>query len=1404
MKIILGLDLGTTSIGWALVNEAESETELSSIVKLGVRVNPLSADEKGNFLQGKALSTNGDRTMKRGARRNLQRFKHRRDALIEVLKQNKWVTNETILSETGNHSTFETYRLRAKAVSEEVTLEQLARILLMINKKRGYKSNRKVQSGDEGKLLDGMEMAKKMYEENLTPGEVMVNYIKQNKKIPEFYRSDYQTEFLEIWNFQKTKNELLTDSLYNEILNKGGKATFVILRDNWQLVGRPVKSKSRDKDTKLEKCKLRIQALSKELDLEDIAIVLQDINDNIASASGYLGNISDRSKVLYFGKQTVGQYLLDKINNRQSVKNNVFYRLDYSNEFDTIWEKQAKYHKELTSELKHEIRDIVIFYQRRLKSQKGQISFCELEQKKKVVLIDGKQKEQTIGARCIPRSSLLFQEFKIWQILNNVEVFGKGAKKKYKKNQEESILTPLDGRRRLLQDEMETLAQELQIKEKMTKSEVLKLLFENPAELDLNYESIEGNHTMYTIFKACLDIVEDSGHNLYLDKLAGKQKIEEMKKWMQAMGIQTDILDFDATRELDSQSSYQLWHLLYSFEGDNSNLGNRKLMDKLHTFYGIPLEYAPSIANITFKDDYGNLSAKAIRNILPHLKDGNTYDVSCLNAGYNHSKSSQTREQLDNKALVDKLEILPKNSLRNPVVEKILNQMVNVVNTIVSEYGRPDEIRIELARELKKNAKERESLTVAINKANNEHKEIRQILEKLAYIQNISRNDIIKYKLYKELEPNGFKTLYSNTPVRLEELFTKKFDIEHIIPQARLFDDSFSNKTIELRDINLEKGADTAADFILRKYGKDSLTDYITKIESLFEKDKTKRTKLQKLKMKCLDIPDGFVDRDIRDTQYIAKKAKAMLEQLVKTVLCTSGSVTDRLREDWQLVDVMKELNWDKYQQQGLTEVVKDKDGRDIRKIKNWTKRNDHRHHAMDALTVAFTRRAYIQYLNNLNARRLNESDSISNTEKEDYDNFAISTDDLKITTRDMKGIEKKYLVKDKKNKLRFNAPLPLDIFRQEAKKHMEALLVSVKAKNKVVTKNKNIVKIKKGTKIIEQLTPRGQLHKEKIYAKHLLAKVKIEKIGASFDTSKIQMVCNPTYRELLLRRLKENDNDPKKAFGGKNSLSKSPIFVDALKTKKVPESVKTKTFDIEYTIRTAIEPSLSIDKVIDEKIQKILQARLDNYGGDAKKAFVNLDENPIWLNKSKGIDIRKVRIKALNNAIPLHKYVDKSDVVHHIDFVNTGNNHHVAIYMDESGYLQEDIVTFYDAVQKANSKLPIVNKEFNLGLGWKFQFTMKQNEYFVFPNDKTGFDPNEIDLMDPDNYAIISPNLFRVQKFTNKDYVFRHHLETTVADELVQLKGITWDRIRTENNLKGIIKVRINHIGQIVSVGEE
>ena len=1356
MKKILGLDLGTTSIGWALVNEAENEGEKSSIIRLGVRVNPLTVDEQTNFEKGKPITTNADRTLKRSMRRNLQRYKLRRDNLIQLLKQSGWIDDSAILSENGNNTTFETYRLRAKAASEEITLEELARVLLMINKKRGYKSSRKAKSADEGQLVDGMEVARILFEEGITPGQYCFRLLCEKKyHLPDFYRSDLSTELDRIWAFQKPHHpEILTPDFRQQIARQGKQGTAKIFLGRFKIYTCDIKGNKQERLTALYR--LRNDALNRELSPEELATVVSEVNGAVNSSSGYLGDISDRSKELAFNNQTIGQYLMAKLdaNPNASLKNQPFYRKDYLDEFETIWQTQSLFHPELTEELKQQICSRVIFYQRPLKSQKWLVSNCEFENRK-----------------VCPKSSPLFQEFRTLQVLNNVMI-GIGKDKRF-----------------LSEEEREIILSELHYQEKMSAKDIVKLIApKSPKGTTLNYKEVEGNRTMSRLLRTAVDILELSGHELPdTAKMKASELAEAVRTVFGGLGYATDWMQFDCNQKgeaLDQEPLFRLWHLIYSYEGDNSNTGDEKLVEHLTKLLNMPKEYAKLFAAIHFEEDYGSLSAKALQKILPFLQAGHIYSEACAYAGYRHSATSLTREELDSRELKAHLEQLPKNSLRNPVVEKILNQMVNVVNGVIDEYGRPDEVRLEMARELKKSAAERDALSKAIANNTKEQELIKKKLQDDFGPEYGSRNDIIRYRLWQELAPNGYKALYSNKEISYEQIFSKDIDIEHIIPQSRLFDDSFSNKTLEFRDVNIEKGNATALDYVASKYGEEGIADYKRRVEYLAQNGMSS-AKAKKLLMTEADIPDDFIDRDLRDTQYIARKAQEMLRQIARDVTATTGSITDRLREDWQLVDVMKELNWTKYENLGLTEIKQGRDGQRIRHIEGWTKRNDHRHHAMDALTIAFTKHSYIQYLNHLNARH----DKLSDAE----------------------GIERKELSRDNDHHLRFNPPIvPLEQFRAEAKYHLEHILISIKAKNKVVTRNINKTRTKGKDHTVVQLTPRGQLHKETVCAQMQMPVNKVVSVGAKMTAETIAKVTNPTYRQALATRLAAFGGDAKKAFTGRNSMEKNPIWLDGFHRQAVPDKVTIQEFETIYTVRKPIDENIKLDKVVDEGIRRILQARLDEFGGDAKKAFSNLDDNPIWQNRERGICIKSVRYKQLNNAESLHSRRDKEgriildaqDKPQPADFIDTGSNHHVAIFQDADGNWQEHIVSFYEATARAVQHLPIVNKDYNKDQGWQFLFTMKQNEYFVFPNPATGFDPSEIDLLDERNYDRISPNLFRVQKLSSKYYVFRHHLETNV-DELKELKDTAWKRITAINNLKGILKVRVNHIGRIVQVGE-
>jgi len=1393
VKNILGLDLGVSSIGWAFVQQDDKNSENNKIIKLGVRVNPLTVDEQINFEKGKPITTNASRTLARSARRNLQRFKLRRANLIDVLKNGNILKEGDLLAEVGKNSTFQTQELRAKSAKEKIDLSDFIRVLLLINKKRGYKSSRKVKNEDEGQIVDGMVVAKKLYEENLTPGEYSYQLLMEGKKqLPDFYRSDLQSEFDKVWNFQKQFNpEIFGDELYKELQGKNKNATWKILEIPFSLVG--IKQIGTLQEKKIEKYFWRSSAVRKQLDFESLAIVLQEINSNLNNSSGYLGAISDRSKELYFNNQTVGEYLYQqlKANPHTKLKNQVFYRQDYLDEFEKIWETQSKYYKELTKELKEEVRDVVIFYQRKLKSQKGLISICEFENREIEITENGKTKKKTVGLKVAPKSSPLFQEFKIWQVLNNLQF----------QNLESKEIFPID------LEFKQSIFDEVNIKGRLSAKEVLDIMGYSGKEWKPNFKDIEGNNTNENFYTAFLKIIASEEKEfpkefkltiedeIKVSKIHSSAEIIKLfvKEKLSELGINTSILDFnpelDGT-DFEKQSSYQLWHLLYSYEGDDSPSGNEKLYELLEKKFGFKKEHSKILAEIGFPQDYGSLSSKAMRKIYPYVKE-HKYSDACNLAGYNHSKNSLTKEQLENRVLKEQLEILPKNSLRNPVVEKILNQMINLVNEVSKEYGRPDEIRIELARELKNNAEERANMTSEISKATIQHQKYAEVLQKEYGIKVPSRNDIIRYKLYLELASNGFKDLYTGQKIEKENIFTDKYDIDHIIPQSRFFDDSFSNKVLVPRGANLKKGNFTAFDY-LEIEGKEQLEKFLNTIKDLFDKSIISKAKFEKLQKKGIEIGDGFIERDLRNTQYIAKKAKEILFGITNSVIPTTGRITDKLREDWNLVNTMKELNLEKYRKLGLTETVINSKGEEKERITDWTKRNDHRHHAMDALTVAFTTHNHIQYLNYLNARK-DESHKqhkvISNIE-----NLITKVFEKKNGSKQRRFIE------------------PIKNFRIDAKKHLDEVLISHKAKNKVVTKNINKTKKNGGLVSKVVLTPRGQLHKETIYGSSKFLKTKEEKVSGKFDLETINKVQNEKFRNALLERLQEFGGDSKKAFTSKNILVKKPIYLNEEKTEQVPESVILAWYEVGYTIRKAVNPEnfkdyKNLDKIIDKGVKEILKNRLDAFNGNSKEAFSDLEKNPIWLNESKGIAIKTVTITGINNAETLHykkdhlgkEILDENGNKIPVDFVSTGNNHHVAIYEDTDGNLQERVISFYEAVERVNQGLSIIDKVYNQSLGWKFLFTMKQNEMFIFPSDD--FNPKEIDLLDEKNLSLVSKNMFRVQKFTIKDYFFRHHLETNVEDN-IKLKGITWRR-EGLNGIRNILKVRLNNLGKILQIGE-
>ncbi|QMU63866.1 MAG: hypothetical protein GKR88_05875 [Flavobacteriaceae bacterium] len=308
-----------------------------------------------------------------------------------------------------------------------------------------------------------------------------------------------------------------------------------------------------------------------------------------ATDSNYLAGITERDQELSDRGITVGQklYELLRINPLARLRGRIYSRSSYLNEFETIWKEQAKHYPELTESLKEIIRDTIIFYQRDLKSQKGLLSECEFEKNHKV----------------IPVSSPLFQEFRIWQRLHDIDIKDRSSNK--------HILT---------HEQKKVLFDKLQEVPKMTSTQILRALGLNTKEYSINFDKIDGNTTRF-----------------------------ELVSIFNRLGYDTlDVLDLDIYQkgnDFDKQPVMQLWHLIYSAKSNENLIKNLKLK------FAFNEEQASEIVSkINYTLRYGSLSSRAIRKILPHMERGLNYSDACKEAGYNHSKAL-TKEENESRIL---------------------------------------------------------------------------------------------------------------------------------------------------------------------------------------------------------------------------------------------------------------------------------------------------------------------------------------------------------------------------------------------------------------------------------------------------------------------------------------------------------------------------------------------------------------------------------------------------------------------------------------------------------------------------------------------------------------------------------------------------------------------------------
>lgn len=722
---------------------------------------------------------------------------------------------------------------------------------------------------------------------------------------------------------------------------------------------------------KLALWSLRSRAASERIALPELGRVLLHLNQkrgyksaraegNTKEDTDYVKTVNGRYEELRGRGVTVGQYLFGELQKDSGfrVKDRVYPRAAYVEEFDRILATQRTYYPTvLTDELIRRLRDEIIYRQRPLKSCKGLVAVCEFEGRRQTV----RGQERLCGPRVAPRSSPLAQTCRVWEQVNHIRLTNKaGESYPISPEQRAKIAAWLNTAAKLTWPQLKTLLG-------------LKTSEGWHADQKVEKSGLRGNDTYARIATAfgsepipeglldfpLVEVAPDSeasrGAALLYDPKSGEVLCEEP-----ALCI---------SPEVEQTSFYQLWHTIYSIS-DMEECAAALVA----RFPQITREVAGRLAAIDFRSSgFSNKSAKAIRKILPYLRRGYVYSDAMALAGYNHS-GSETKEQRRSRPLKDRLDLLPKNALRQPVVEKVLNQLINLTNAMLETYGRPDEIRIELARELKQSKEERENSARRMRSNEIENKRLAERIETDYSGIRSSRRNIQKYKLYQELAAINNVCVYCGKSITLSEALTgDQVDIEHIIPQSLLFDDSMSNKTLSHRSCNREKDNRTAFDYMQAKPDAE-FAAYCERVDLLCKNNRTKRNKLL---MPAEKIPTDFIDRQLRQSQYIARKAVELLSEICTEVWCTSGSVTAFLRRVWGWDEVLMQLQLPRYREvEGGTEWIEYERGGQIHRserIVGWSKRDDHRHHAIDALTIACTRQGYIQRLNTLSRQTTRE-----------------------------------------------------------------------------------------------------------------------------------------------------------------------------------------------------------------------------------------------------------------------------------------------------------------------------------------------------------------------------------------------------------------------------------------------
>lgn len=599
------------------------------------------------------------------------------------------------------------------------------------------------------------------------------------------------------------------------------------------------------------------------------------------------------------GAETLGQFLYARDQKRVRLDSETqaydFYpqrrHIDY--EFGRIWEEQARHHPALLTDEARAALHRILFFQRPLKAP--EVGVC---------LFAGRYGIAPTERR-LPKAHPLFQERRLYEEVNQLE-----------------ITAPGEAPRKLTLDQRDTLIMALKKKRKMAYDSLAKLLKLQPGE---SFNKASETRT---------DMLGDEVHAA----LAYKKRFGPA--W-------------------EHLSADRRWAII-------GRLLDEEDPDALHAFLtdgcGLDEAAAQAVARAPLPDGYGRLGETATRAILDQLKAAVVpYSEAVERCGWHHS-DDRTGVVLDRLPYYGELlsRDIPPGSfdpadvddverywgkITNPTVHIGLRQLEKLINAIIAVHGRPDDIVVELARDLKLNDKDKEEHNRRIRK---DTAAAIARGEKLVQegIRDTGANRAL-LKMWEELNPANpldRRCPYCAEPIGMRALFSGEADIDHIIPYSRSLDDSGGNKVVAHRHCNRAKGNRTPYE----RWGHD---------EERWERISAQVARLHRSKqwrfgpdaMARVERDGGFLARQLTDTQYLSRLAGKYLRSLYPmkdegSVYVIPGRMTAMLRRLWGLNSLLPDHNY-------------------VENVHSNAPKNrlDHRHHTIDAAVVAVTSRSLLQ-----------------------------------------------------------------------------------------------------------------------------------------------------------------------------------------------------------------------------------------------------------------------------------------------------------------------------------------------------------------------------------------------------------------------------------------------------------